>query len=820
MKAYLSTTSIWKNYQADVIGLAKTQLISWNNTRKTFIRQHPILVWSSITILGLTSLVVLGALAFYFSIQQGCFGAIPSREELIAIQYPIASEVISSDGVVMGKYYVEDRLMSDLEEISPTAINALIATEDARFFEHTGVDLRSWSRVLFKTVLMKDRASGGGSTLSQQLAKNLYPRRDYDYCSLIINKLREVSIARRLEAIYTKEELLQLYLNTVPFSNNTYGIKVASKRFFNTTPAKLKVEEAAVLIAMLKATSVYNPMNNPKVSKLRRNVVLDQMSRYGYLKQAERDSVQQLPIMLQYTKESHNDGIATHFREFLRLDLKERLKQYNKKHRTNYNLYTDGLQVHTTIHSRMQQVAETAVESHISGLQTEFDTHWEGHEKPWEDERLLRLARQSSDRYRIMKAAGLNNEEIDTAFDKPVKMRVFDWNEQEKQVTMSPMDSIRYYFKMLNAGFLAMEPNSGYIRAWVGGTNHKYFKFDHVQSTRQVGSTFKPLVYANAIRKGIHPCSYIGNRLVTYARYENWRPKNADNKYGGFFSMEGALSKSINSITVNLIMRTGAKSVAELAREMGITNEVPAVPSIALGAAEASLLDMVKVYGTFANRGNRPEPVYITKIVDKTGKVLFRANPEDRLQCVSPLSVDEADMMNEMLQTTVNRGTGIRLRYRYKMTTPLAGKTGTSQNHSDGWFMGYTPNLVAGAWVGAESPAVYFRDLRLGQGANTALPVFANFWQGLLDEEQFDRYTKADFPEPSVEVASRLNCAPQVVSDSIYFENRAKALEKDSSIQALPKQDRPTTVVRLETPKKNNTVAQLVSSDVNINDEQ
>lgn len=817
MKAELTST-IFKDFTVPTFAPMQDYFVNWTNTCKAFAKQHPIPVWTSVAVVSLMTIVTLTALGLYFSVQQGFFGEIPSRDELVAVQYPIASEVISSDGALMGKYYVEDRLMSDLDEISPSAIHALIATEDVRFFQHTGVDFRSWSRVFFKTLLMQDRSSGGGSTLSQQLAKNLYPRRDYEYFSLIINKLREVSIARRLEAIYTKEELLQLYLNTVPFSNNTYGIKVASKRFFNTTPAQLKTEEAAVLIAMLKATSVYNPMNNPSVSKLRRNVVLDQMYRYDYLTLSERDSLQQLPIKLQYTKESHNDGIATHFREFLRLELKEFLKQYNQKNRTNYNLYTDGLQVHTTLNSRMQQLAEAAVNTHISGLQTEFDKHWEGHEKPWEDERLLKLARQSSDRYRILKAAGLSAAEIDTVFNRPVAMRVFDWSNQEKKVTMSPMDSIRYYFKMLNAGFLAMEPNSGYIRAWVGGTNHKYFKYDHVKSARQVGSTFKPLVYANAIRKGIHPCSYIGNRLVTYRRYENWQPKNADNKYGGFFSMEGALSKSINSITVNLIMRTGAKSVAELAKEMGFSNDVPAVPAIALGAAEASLLDMVKVYGTFANRGQRPKPVCITKIVDKNGKVLFKNDAEKRLECASPLSVDEADMMNEMLQTTINKGTGIRLRYRYKMTTPLAGKTGTSQNHSDGWFMGYTPNLVTGTWVGAESPAVYFRDLRLGQGANTALPVFANFWQGLLAEEQFDRYTKADFPQPSVEVQSRLNCSPHVASDSIYFENRTKALQRDSleKLEELPEPVIAPVVVNLEKATKPEKVAQLVSTDSDI----
>ncbi|MEM9886543.1 MAG: transglycosylase domain-containing protein [Bacteroidota bacterium] len=720
-------------------------------------------------ILSLLILVaVLTIAVFVGSIANGAFGEIPTQEELIAIQNPIGSEVLSTDGVLMGKYYIEDRLSITLEDISPEVINALVATEDARFFQHTGVDFRSWMRVFFKTILMKDRSSGGGSTLSQQLAKNLYPRRDYDYMPLVINKLREVFIARRMEQLYSKEELLQLYLNTVSFSDNTYGIRVAAKRFFNKSPKALKAEEAACLVAMLKATSVYHPLKNPKASQARRNVVLEQMQRYGYLNAAQRDSLQQMPIAINYQAETHNDGLATYFRESLRLELKDWLEDYNKEHKTNYNLYTSGLRISTTINARMQQMAEKAVQIHLSGLQEAFDEHWEGEERPWEDERLLNLSRQQSNRYKILKAAALDDNAIDSIFNLPIEMTVFDWKEGEKKVKMSPMDSIRYYFKMLNAGFLAMEPQSGYVRAWVGGTNYKYFKYDHVRSERQVGSTFKPLVYAAAIKKGIHPCDYIGNRLVTYSRYENWQPKNADHRYGGYYSMEGALSKSINAITVNLIMRTRADSVAALAQRMGIETEIPAVPSIALGAAEIPLLDMVNAYGTFANRGKRVTPVYITKIEDAKGNILLQQAAENVKTSAAPLTTDEADMMNEMLQTTVNRGTGIRLRYRYKFETPLAGKTGTSQNHSDGWFMGYTPALVTGTWVGAESPSVYFRDLSLGQGANTALPVFAEFWKQMLAEEQFDRYTKASFPEISLEARSKLNCGSYVSSDSTY----------------------------------------------------
>ncbi|NJL73733.1 MAG: penicillin-binding protein [Saprospiraceae bacterium] len=553
--------------------------------------------------------------------------------------------------------------------------------------------------------------------------------------------------------------------------------------FFNKAPSELNVEEAAVLIAMLKATTIYNPLNNPEGAKQRRNTVLDLMYRYEYLTQAQRDSFQQLPIRLQYTRESHNDGIATYFRESLRVELKEWLDAYNKEHKTNYNLYTDGLKIYTTINARMQQMAEKAVITHLKGLQTAFDKHWEGYEKPWEDERLLKLARQTSTRYQELKLEGWDEAAIDSIFNVPVQMTVYDWEKGSKKVKMSPMDSIRYYFQLLNAGFLAMEPNTGVVRAWVGGTEYKYFKYDHVQSLRQVGSTFKPVVYAAAIRKGIHPCSQISNRLVSYPQYENWRPKNSDGKYGGFYSMEGALSKSINSITVNLIMRTGSKPVAELANKMGVTSEIPAVPSIALGAAEVSLFDMVRMYGTFANRGKSVKPVYISKIVDRNGNVLRKHNEEVTSTQVEALTEDEADMMNKMLQSAINTGTGIRLRYRYEFKTPLAGKTGTSQNHSDGWFIGYTPSLVAGAWVGAESPAVYFRDLTLGQGANTALPIFAEFWKQMLAEAQYDRYTKEDFPELSLSAKSMMNCSTFAKSDSLYKVNRAKAQENSRAVE-------------------------------------
>lgn len=765
----------------------KQQIKSKKEAYQSFKKNSRGLYLTLMSTSSLLLLVLVSIGCFITAVGMGAFGAIPTEEELLAVQNPNGSEVLASDGVLIGKYYLEDRLSVELEDISPEIINALIATEDARFFDHTGVDLRSWMRVFFKNILLKDRSAGGGSTLSQQLAKNLYPRRDYDYIPLIINKFREIFIAKKLEKIYDKQALLELYLNTVSFSDNTYGIRVASKRFFNKTPNEINSLEAATLIAMLKATALYNPLTNPKLAKDRRDIVLEQMQTYGYIKEVTKDSLQHQKINLSYQPQTHNDGLATYFRESLRLELKDWLDEYNKENKTNYNLYTSGLKIHTSINSRMQQMAEKSIKTHLKGLQQEFDKHWEGEEQPWEDDRLLNLAREQTQRYQIMRAEGLNDAEIDSLFNVRTEMTVFDWEKGEKKVKMSPMDSIRYYFSMLNAGFMAMEPNTGYVRAWVGGIDYRYFKYDHVYSMRQVGSTFKPLVYASAIRKGIHPCGFIGNRLVTYRKYENWQPKNADNRYGGYYSMEGALSKSINAITVKLIMRTGADRVANLAQEMGIRNPILPVPSIALGAAEVSLFDMVNVYGTFANRGQRVKGTYLMKIEDKNGKILFQHQPElpENAQC--PLSEDEADIMNEMLQTTVDRGTGVRLRYRYKFDTPLAGKTGTSQNHSDGWFMGYTPALVAGSWVGAESPAVYFRDLHLGQGANTALPIFAEFWKQLLEEEQFDRYTKAVFEEPSRLVKNKLRCRSYIPTDSAYQDMRARVKQAQLAMQEAQK---------------------------------
>ena len=735
----------------------------WSRWRR-FWKTHPWIQRSLIAGLALGLAGVLAGLGLILSIHLGAFGKLPNQKDLGNIAHFLASEVYASDSTLLGRYYFENRSDVRFDEISPNMIHALIATEDARFYEHWGVDLRAWGRVLFKSVVRGDQSSGGGSTLSQQLAKNLYPREDYGRASLLINKLREVLIAVRLEQLYSKNQILELYLNTVPFSENTYGVKVAAHRFFNTTPGQLAPEQAAVLVAMLKATTSFNPITRPDRAILRRNWVLQQMAKSGFLDESLADSLQAEPICLDYTPLHLHDGLAPHFREYLRLEMKEILKDQRKPNGMPYNLYTDGLKIYTSIDPKLQQYAEEAMREHIRDLQKTFNQHLHGQD-PWETRQTLDLALYHSSRYQQYLGQGMCEEEIDSLFSIPVDMQVFSWDRRKETRKMSPMDSIKYYLGLLNAGFLAVEPGTGAVKAWVGGIDHKYFQYDHVRSRRQVGSTFKPIVYAKAIQSGIPPCSYTPNVLRTYGRYENWQPRNADEKYGGSYSMEGGLINSINTVTVNLAMRSGPKAIAELARKMGISSEVPGVPAIALGAVDASLLDMVKVYGVFANRGIRPEFCFIRRIETREGVVLFDFEKEnDPCEWEQVLTQDEADMMTQMLKAAVDRGTARRLRFRYGFKDDIAGKTGTSQNQSDGWFLGFNPELVAGVWVGAESPGVRFRSLELGQGANMALPIYALFLKKLHNDPDYRYITKARFPKPSPEVIDALNCPNRPVN--------------------------------------------------------
>ncbi len=699
----------------------------------------------------------LAALGLLYAVYTGWFGELPNYAELKDIRNHTASEVYSFDGVLLGRYYIENRTVTTIDKVPSSLLDALVATEDARFYEHTGIDYRSLVRVLVKSILLQNESSGGGSTLTQQLAKNLYPRQHHGLLTMPVNKIREALIARRIENLYPKEEILMLYLNTVPFGGNVYGIEAASRRFFNKSATNLQTEESAVLVGMLKATTSYNPRLYPERSQQRRDVVLSQMNKYGYLADSKKDSIQALPLEIDYNFITHNTGLAPYFREKLRHEVQRWLNENPKPDGTTYNLYTDGLKVYTTIDARLQRHAEAAMKQHMKDLQKTFYKHWEGRQ-PWgEDETMIRRAMLTSDRYKRGKQAGKSDEEIHAEFTTPTLMTVFSW-EGETEKTMTPLDSIRHYQMFLNAGFLAMRPENGHIKTWVGGIDHKYFKYDHVTAKRQVGSTFKPVVYAAALESGADPCNYIANERRTYSDYKDWSPGNSNGKYEGYYSMEGALTHSVNTVTVDLMMNTGVDQVVDLAHRMGVRNDLPEEPAIALGTADLSLYEMLSVYSTFVNRGLTVKPIYLLGIEDQQGNQIAKFSEKPEFQ--RAMSQETADLMVEMMKSVVDSGTARRLRYRYGLKNEMIGKTGTTQSHADGWFIGATPKLVAGAWVGGDNRLVRFRDISLGQGANTALPIWANFMKSFTEDATFKKLRYARFRPPSRYVQSVLNCDP------------------------------------------------------------
>lgn len=714
----------------------------------------------------------------------GLFGDIPSRDEIHSIENANSTEIYTSDSVMIGKFFIENRTEISLEKISPYLITALLAVEDKRFFEHSGIDVTSWLRI-FKGMATNNQSLGGGSTLSQQLAKNLYPRRSYRIrpLGLLINKIRENVISIKLENIYNKEELISLYLNTVPFGGDRYGINVASKYFYNKKVSELDPQEAATLIGMLKASTALDPTRNPENSKKRRNLVLKRMLENkdfvfndaelaivsdklvkGVINEQQYEQYIEAPLAAKRYSTDFSDGLAPYLREYLRTNAMPKiLSKLNKADGSTYNLYKDGLKIYTSIDSKIQQYAEESVTKHMSYLQGQFGKHWKGYprEKPWGDDRWLDEQKVRSDRYQKMKEAGESDKTIDSVFTKvKVPMTIFTWKNGggDTDTIMSPMDSIKHYFLMLNTGFMALDHKTSQIKAWVGGTNFKYFKYDHIQSTRQVGSTFKPIVYAAAIKDSLRPCQYFNNIQKTY---EDWTPRNSDNRYGGWYSMVGGLTYSVNTIAATLMDKVGIQKVLDLATAMGVTSTLPREYGIALGSADISLFDMMKVYGTIANAGLRPEPIVVLTILDRNGNVIYSYKDEvDKKKAgpkVQALTVDEAATMARMMRSVIDNGTGNSLRSQYVPDGEFAGKTGTTQNHSDGWFMSFNSELTTGCWVGGPSPAVRFRTMDLGRGAAMALPIVGGFWYKLLRDKKYTKLALAKFPE-NVKAANATGC--------------------------------------------------------------
>lgn len=705
------------------------------------------------------------------------FADIPSFEELERPDNKLATQVLAIDGELLTTFHVENRSYAVYEDLSPNLVNAAVSTEDERFYSHSGIDFRSLGRVAVKTILGGDSSQGGGSTITQQLAKTLYPREDLSsspagirHAKMVVIKLKEWVTAVKLERSYTKNEILCMYLNSVFFGSNAYGIKAASKTFFAKEPAYLTVEEAATLVGMVNKPTRYNPVLNPEKSKTRRDLVIRKMARYGYLTQHEADSIQQLPIKLAYQVQDHNAGLAPYFRDMLKRTMSAKkpkrsnytyvedykadsllwendplygwLNKNTKADGTPYNLERDGLRIYTTINYKMQKYAEEAVAEHLGkDLQNSFwkDLKWKRN-KPFSNdvsdnvrELVMRQGRKNSDRYRHMKKAGYNEDKILESFSQPIKMRVFAWNSKGYVDTlMTPDDSIKYYLSHLRCGFMAMEPHTGHVKAYVGGPNYRYFKWDNVrQSARQVGSTIKPFLYCLAMQEGKTPCDQVINIPTTFkVGNGTWTPRTTDRAdwIGKTVTLKWGLTHSSNNISAHLMKEYGPAAMIRQMRKLGISTYLPDAPSLCVGTPEIKVFDMVAAYNTFPSRGVYIAPYFVTRIEDDLGNVIGEFYPQKR----EAIGEDTAYLMANLMQGVVTGGTGVRLRYKYKLHGEIAGKTGTTNKNADGWFIGYTPTLTAGIWAGAENQNIHFQSTSLGGGANMALPIWGLFMQKVL----------------------------------------------------------------------------------------
>ncbi len=740
---------------------------------------------------GLYLLGVLFVVAIFWLAAKGFMGYMPDFAVLENPESNLSTQILSDDNKVIGKFYIkENRTPVRYDELSPWLTKALVATEDERYYDHSGIDFRS----LFRAIAFMGK-KGGGSTITQQLSKLLFHKRENkNIWQRIKQKIKEQIIAVRLEKQYTKNEIISMYLNQFDWLNQGVGIKSASRIYFNKEPKDLKIEEAATLIGMLKNPAYFRPISKPERTKKRRNVVFHQMAKNEFITEKEKDSLQNLPLKLEFRPERHDEGMATYLREYIRSFVGKWAKEHPKEDGSRYNIYTDGLKIYTTIDSRLQENAEEAVKEHMKNLQKVFDEQAKklknapfyfpklgSKQTQKEIAKIMKQAMHRSERWRVLKKEGLSDKEIEKTFYQKEKMRVFTWD-GDKDTIMTPFDSIRYYKRFFHAGLMSMDPETGHIKAWVGGINFKHFKYDHVkQSKRQVGSTFKPFVYATAInQKHLSPCDSFPNIPYTieagrWGVQKPWTPKG-DN-YGGKMTLKEALAKSINPITAQLIDMTGPQPVVELAKNLGITSDIPAVPSIALGTPEISLYDMVGALNGFNNKGVYIEPYVITRIEDKNGVVLYQKTPATK----DVLSPQIAYTVINLMEGVTQYGTGSRLRgswaknqkfykemmtgYPYNFSNEIAGKTGTTQNHSDGWFIGMVPNLSTGVWVGAEDRAVHFKTVKYGQGASMALPIWGLYMKKNYADKELN-ISKDPFPKPP-NLNINLDCSKKPKKDAI-----------------------------------------------------
>lgn len=719
----------------------------------------------------------------------GLYGAMPSLKTLENPESDLSSVLLSADNVVLGKYFRVNRSNVEFEDLSPALTNTLIASEDHRFYGHAGIDFYGLLRAVYGTLTFN--FAGGGSTITMQLSENLFKNMTETDGKLIgvrgigkiIIKTKEWIIATQLERNFTKNEIFAMYLNTVPFGSNAFGIKAAAQTFYGKLPSELNYDESAVLVGLLQAVTKFNPILNPENSFSKRNQVLGKVYRHGHLSEEEYDSLKVSPIdMSNYKVSNQNKGLATYFRSVIRTDLMKWAKE------NNYDLWEDGLKIYTTIDSRMQQYAESAIEDHMKGLQKLFMDHWEG-KNPWIDEDgkeikdfLKRRIKQTDHYKRLVRKHGEGADSINIVLNTPRKMSVFSW-QGEIDTTLSPMDSLKYYKHFLHAGFMSMDPHTGSIKAWVGGIDHKYFKYDHVrQGTRQPGSTFKPFVYGTAIENGYSPCYTLPDVAVTFQVIGDpptWTPPNANGRYtGDNLTIRKAMANSVNSITANMMKRVGAQTVVEFAKRMGVESPLDAVPSLCLGTSDVSVFEMVGAYSTFANEGVHTKPYFITRIEDKNGNVIQNFVPETK----QAISEETAYLMLHMLKGGIEEqgGTSRGLSQEVKENNEIGGKTGTTNNASDGWYMGVTKDLVSGVWVGGDERSIHFRHWLLGQGGRTARPIWDKYMQAIYADSLLG-YEKGSFRRPPMGISVAIDCS--------VYENLNVGDESDSLFVDTPQMD-------------------------------
>lgn len=682
-----------------------------------------------LTILGVLAIFgILMLLLLFLLIRFSVIGHIPTTEEIRKISNPISTDIYADNNKLIGKFYVENRGDLGSDDLNDYYKNALVATEDVRFYKHNGVDSKSLARVFFKTILLQKDHSGGGSTILQQIAKNVFPRQRFHFLSLPINKIREMIIANRLAKVYSKEELLLLYSHTVSFGERAFGLHTAARRFFSKNPKDLSLAEAATLVGMLKAPTYYSPRRHPDRAKNRRNLVLGQMLKAGYIDEAAYEKTKQEELVLKYKSLNESIGFARYFQQEVRKEFEAWTKDNPKEDGSLYDARRDGLRIYTTLDYNLQLAAEQYMEEHMKKLQKVFDRSWKtGNLFGTKKKYLIQQLKKTSD-YRQLKKQGLSHKEIIADLTEKSKKKIWTWD-GVKTDSISVQDSVAHYLKMLHNGILGIHPKNGHVKVWVGGNDYGKFQWDNVRSPRQVGSTFKPIVYYTALKRGAHPCDYYPNELRTYSSYKDWTPRNADGKYGGYMSATEALTHSVNTVSVQMLFRSGLPNVIQQAKEMGITSKLPEVPSIVLGTADISLYEMVNAYAYLANGGRKVTPTCIKKITDRDGNVLYEEERKD-----IPAVVDSTIIaLNSMMSQVTAEGTGRRLYANYDVPFQVMGKTGTTQNQSDGWFISYTGDLVLGAWVGAHDRRIHFRNLGTGSGGRTALPLVANIWEFASD---------------------------------------------------------------------------------------